>query len=139
MKPSPIGSKLLSAYGIVFAGLMPAGLAAFGLAHGIGSLLLLNVILGLAVAYFGARVFAGDYRAVKLFAALVILNYLGLTASNIMNFDDFPEGSRAQAMAIPRMIRGVIFASVYAWYYLLRRKTAEGFTSAMPGHLTAPG
>jgi hypothetical protein len=134
MQPSPLGSKLLSGYAIIFSALVPVALATVGLFHGIGMHLLANIALGIAILYFGIRVFAGDYAAVKVFAALVILHYLGITATNMWNFDDFPAGSRAAQMAIPRMIRGVLFAGVYAWYFLLRRKTAEGFTATNNVH-----
>ena len=130
MKPSPLGSKLLSGYAILFAGLAPAGAAIVGLSHGVGMHLLANVVLGVAIVSFGARVFAGDYRAVRAFAGLAILHYLGITAINIWNYNDFPADSRAAQMAVPRMIRGVIFAGIYAWYYLLRRKTSFSETAS---------
>jgi hypothetical protein len=38
-------------------------------------------------------------------------------------------------MAIPRMIRGVLFGSFYGWYYLIRRKTRAGFGTDQPAHL----
>ncbi len=53
----------------------------------------------------------------KTFGLLVAVNYLGLTATNALNFNDFPEGSRAAQMAVSRMVREVLFASVYIWYY----------------------
>lgn len=62
MKPSPIGSKLLSGYAILFAGLAPAGLAIVALTNGMGVHPLGNVALGIAVIYFGVRVFIGDTR-----------------------------------------------------------------------------
>jgi hypothetical protein len=129
MRPSPIGSKLLSAYAILFAGLAPMGLAIVAISHGLGPRLLGNVVLGAAIVYLGIRVFAGHYSSVRVFAILVILHYLAITATNLWNLDDFPAGSRAARMAVPRMLRGVVFAGVYAWYYLLRGKTAEGFNS----------
>jgi hypothetical protein len=103
------------------------GLAIVGLIHGVGLQLCANVGLGVAIVYFGMRVFAGDYSAVKVFAILVILSYLGLTATNILNYGDFPAESRAAQMAVPRMLRGILFAGVYAWYYFLRSRTVEGF------------
>jgi hypothetical protein len=130
MKPSPLGSRILSGYAIVFAALVPVAFAVVGLISGVGLHLAVNVVLGVAIAYLGARVFAGDYTAVKAFAILVILHYLGLTLTNAWNFDEFPVGSRAKQMAVSRMVRGVLFAGVYAWYYLIRRKTAEGFNPA---------
>ena len=64
-----------------------------------------------------------------MFAILVMIHYFGITATNLWNYDSFPAGSRAHEMAIPRMIRGALFGSVYCWYYLLRTKTREGFES----------
>jgi hypothetical protein len=130
MKPSPLGSKLLSGYAILFAGLAPMALAIIGLTHGVGFFLLLNVLLGAAIVYFGVRVFVGDYAFVKIFAVLVILHYLGLMATNLWNVNEFPVDSRAAKMAIPRMIRGVLFAGVFAWYYLFRCRTAARFGEA---------
>jgi hypothetical protein len=127
MKPSPIGSKLLSGYAILFAGVAPAGLATVGFINGMGIHLIANMVLSTVIVYFGVRVFVGDYSAVRVFATLVVLYYLGITAANAWNYSDFPADSRAAQMAIPRMLRGVIFASLYAWYYLFRRKTVEGF------------
>ena len=131
MKPSPIGSKLLSIYAILFAGIAPGALVTTALVNGVVSLpyALGNVGLSVAIVYFGVRVFAGDYSATKMFAILVALNYVGLSVANAWNINDFPADSRAAQMAIPRMIRGVLFASVYVWYYLIRKKTAIGFMS----------
>jgi len=127
MKPSPIGSKLLSVYGAIFAGLAPLTLACIGLFHGMGLLLVYNVLLAATIVYFAVRVFLGDARAVYPFATLVMLHYFGVTLSNLVNQGNFPDGSRAAQMAVPRMIRGVLFGGVYAWYYLLRPKTRQGF------------
>lgn len=124
MKPSPIGSKLLSGYAILLSGLAPAVVAIIGLRHGIGLHLLGNVLLGVAIIYFGVRVFMGEYSAVRVFTALVILHYLGITATNLWNYNDFPPESRAAQMAVPRMIRGILFAGIYAWYYLLRKEAS---------------
>jgi hypothetical protein len=109
MNPSPLGSKFLSAYAILFAGFGPAGIAAVGLFHGIGFHFIANVVLGLAIVFLGIRVFVGNYFAVKPFAILVIVHYLGMTAVNLWNNNDLPAESRAEQMAIPRMLRGVLF------------------------------
>ncbi len=132
MKASPIGSKLLSIYAILFAGIAPCALVTTALVNGVISLpyALGNVGLSVAIVYFGVRVFAGDYSATKMFGILVALNYVGLTVTNAWNINDFPADSRAEQMAIPRMIRGVLFALVYVWYYVIRTKTAIGFMSA---------
>lgn len=132
MKPSPIGSRLLSLYAISFCCLVPAVLLITGLAQGTVSISLAlgNLGYSLAIGYYGVRVFAGDYSATKEFAILVALNYLGLTVANAWYINDFPEGSRAAQMAVPRMIRGVLFACVYIWYYLIRKRTAFGFMAA---------
>jgi hypothetical protein len=129
MTPSPIGSKLLSIYAILFAGFAPGALLATAAVNGVVSIpyALGNIGFSLGIVYFGVRVFAGDYSATKMFAILVALNYLGLTATNLWNINDFPADSRAAQMAIPRMIRGVLFASLYIWYYLVRKQTALGF------------
>src|SRR5690606_4536958 len=127
MKPSPLGSRLLSGYAILFAGLAPVILATIGLIHGAGIHLLANAMLGSVIIYFGARVFLGDYSVVKVFAIFVILHYLGITASNLWNYNHFPLESRAAQMAVPRMIRGALFAIAYAWYFLFRQKTAQRF------------
>jgi hypothetical protein len=132
MKPSPLGSKLLSAYAVLFAGLAPAGIAIVGLIHGIGLPLLYNAVLGAAIVYFGIRVFLGDYSAVRIFAILVIIHYLGIIATNLWNSGNFPDESRAAQMAVPRMIRGVLFAGVFSWYFLFRRKTVVGFRDDSP-------
>ena len=121
MKPSPIGSKILSGYAILFTGLAPVGIAIVGLLHEVNVFLLSNVAIGVAITYFGVRVFMGDYSAVKFFTILVILHYLSITATNIWNYSDFPHESRAAKMAVPRMIRGIFFAGIYAWYYLIRK------------------
>ena len=136
MKPSPIGSKLLSVYAILFAGFVPAALVTTAFVNGVVSLPLAlgYIALGVAIVFFGVRVFAGDYSATKVFAILVVLNYLGLTAVNAWNISNVPEDNRAAQMAVPRMIRGmirgVLFASVYIWYYLIRKQTALGFVAA---------
>jgi hypothetical protein len=127
VKSSPTFSKILSAYAVVFAGVAPAILAGVGVWHGIGIFLLYNVLLGAAITYFGVRVFLGDRRAIVLFALLVVVHYYGLTISNAVNFSEFPEGSRAHRMALARAIRGVVFGTVYAWYYLLRKGTRAAF------------
>lgn len=131
MKPSPVGSKLLSIYAIVFAGVVPGALLVTATVNGVISLPYAfgNIALRIAIIYFGVRVFLGDYSATIAFALLVALNYLGLTTINVWSMNDLPPDSRATQMAIPRMIRGVLFASVYIWYYLLRTRTALGFVS----------
>jgi hypothetical protein len=67
-----------------------------------------------------------------MFAVLVVVHYFGVTLSNVLNYDSYPEGSRAQQMAVPRAVRGVLFGAVYAWYYLVRKRTRNGFTSQQP-------
>lgn len=129
MKPSPIGSRILSAYAAVFCGIFPALIGAIALVKGIDLIFAQNVILGGAIVYFAVRVFRGDRRAVIALAVLVMIHYYGITLTNLWNQDSFQVGSRAHTMAIPRMIRGVLFGSFYGWYYLLRRKTKEGFES----------
>lgn len=129
MKASPIGSKILSGYAVLFAGVLPAVMGVLALCYGMGLIFAQNVILGGAIAYFAVRVFLGDRRALKPFAVLVVIHYFGVTLSNIWNYDSFPVDSRAYQMAVPRMVRGVLFGSFYAWYFLLRRKTKEGFES----------
>jgi hypothetical protein len=86
-----------------------------------------NILIASAIVYFGIRVFAGDFTATKLFAILVALSYLGLTVTNLWHFNDYPSETRAAQMAVPRMIRGLLFAAVYIWYYLMRPRTAQGF------------
>lgn len=132
MKPSPIGSKLLSAYAILFAGIAPAALVAIALVNGVVSVpsAIGNILLAAAIVFYGVRVFAGDYSATKIFGILVALNYLGLAATNLWNFSEYPDDSRAAQMAVPRMFRGVLFASVYLWYYLIRKRTVYGFASS---------
>lgn len=127
-----MGSKLLSIYAILFSGIAPAVLITTAIVNGIVwfPFALGNIGLSIAIVYFGVRVFMGDYSATKVFAILVALNYLGLTATNAWNMSDFPDDSRAAQMAIPRMIRGVLFAAVYIWYYLIRKQTAFGFAAA---------
>ena len=131
MKPSPIGSKLLSGYAILFAGIAPMALVAFALVSRIDLFLpsaIGNIALGVGVVYFGGRVFVGDYSATKIFAVLVAVHYFGLTATNLWNVNEYPTDSRAAQMAVPRMIRGLLFASLYVWYYLIRRRTTDGFS-----------
>lgn len=129
MRTSPLGSKLLSLYAIVFAGLAPAVLASFALVRGLGIFLVGNIVFGGVIVFYGIRVFLGDARAVKVFGVLVMLHYFGVTLTNVLNYGDFPVDSRAHEMAVPRMIRGVLFGAFYAWYYLLRKKTRDGFES----------
>lgn len=131
MKPSPIGSRILSVYAILFAGLAPAALMVTAVVNGVRSLLFAagNIAMSAAIVYYGIRVFAGDYSVARKFALLVAISYLGLTVANAWNLNDFPDDSRAAQMAVSRMIRGVLFASVYIWYYWLRKKTVEGFST----------
>ena len=137
MNPSPIGSKLLSIYAILFAGLAPGALLMIAAVNGAVSLPYALGSFGwcVSIVYFGVRVLTGDYSATRQFAILVALSYLGLTAANAWNINDFPAESRAAQMAIPRMIRGVLFAGVYIWYYLIRKKTPLGFKCATGGHI----
>ena len=110
--------KILSGYAILFAGVAPAGLALVGLVsgalplHAVG-----NVVLGAAIVYFGVRVFSGDHSQAELFGLLVGISYWGLTFINFWNWGDFPPESRAAKMALPRMIRGVLFGTVYVVYF----------------------
>ncbi|XZE36075.1 hypothetical protein SH501x_001629 [Pirellulaceae bacterium SH501] len=138
MKPSPIGSKILSAYAILFAGLAPAAIMVTAVVNGVATLpYSIGVIsLSVGIVYYGVRVFTGDYAAARIFGLLVAVSYLGLALSNALNFRDFPEGSRAAQMAVSRMIRGVLFAAVYVWYYWLRDSTVNGFSSQ--GTVDAP-
>lgn len=107
--------------------------AVVGLANGINQSLLANVVLGLVIAYYGIRVFRGDYSATKVFAVLVAVYYLGMSATNLWFASEFPPESRAAQMAVPRTERGVLFAVIYVWYYLFRSKTAHGFCEADRG------
>jgi hypothetical protein len=132
MKPSPLGSKLLSGYAVIFVGIAPLVFATIGFAHGAIELPIANVLLALGVIMFGVRVFLGNWSAVTIFAVLVALHYFGLAATNYWYADAYPPGSRAAAMAMPRMIRGLMFGSVYLWYFLIRKRTRAGFTSVRP-------
>jgi hypothetical protein len=73
------------------------------------------------------RAYYVEYSAGRVFAVLVIIHYLGVTATNIWNYNDFPPESRAAQMAVPLILRGILFAGIYALYYLVRGKTVEGF------------
>lgn len=129
MKPSPIGSKILSLYGIIFAGLLPL-IAAVFLLFKIGFLFaLVTIPLSSAVIYFGIKVFSGNVKSIKTFAIAVMLHYLGVAYTNISNRDNYPPGSRAAKMVTPRIVRGVLFAGVFGWYYLLRSRTRAQFES----------
>ena len=132
MQPSPIGSKLLSAYGILFVGIAPLMLSIVGFINGAIELSIHNILLASAVIYFGARVFVGHRPSTRWFAVLVALHYFGLIATNFWYGDEFPPESRAAAMAVPRMIRGLLFGALYLWYYLIRKRTANGFQFAAP-------
>lgn len=129
MKKSPTGSKILSIYAIVFAGIAPLSLAFLAMANGIKLQVLPSFLLSSAIVFLGVRVFRGNSKYLRAFAICVMLHYLGVTVSNIFSYDTYPIGSRAHQMAMARMIRGVLFASVYCWYYLLRKKTREGFST----------
>lgn len=127
IKRSPIGSKLLSLYGIIFAGILPLIAAIFLIAKTGAYLAFIAIPLTLAIIYFGLQVFAGRKTSIKPFAILVILYYLGVSYTNFSNRDNYPEGSHAAKMTTPRAVRGVLFAGVFAWYYLVRSRTREQF------------
>ena len=127
MTPSPVGSKILSGYAVLFAGLAPITLAVAAIANGMGIHYAASITLSAAIMYYGFHVFRGDVRFIRVFAILVMLHYCGVTFANVLKFDSYPTDSRAYQMAIPRMIRGVLFGSFYGWYFLLRKKTREGF------------
>jgi hypothetical protein len=127
MKPSPIGSKILSGYGIVFAGILPLIAAAFLLIKTGALFALIPIPLSAAVIYFGIRVFAGHKQSIRIFAVLVMMHYLGVAYTNYSNRDSFPSGSYTKKMTTPRIIRGFLFSGVFCWYYLLRQRTREQF------------
>ncbi len=127
MKKSPIGSKILSIYGIIFAGILPL-IAAIFLIIKVGFYpALIAIPLTSAIIYFGLQVFCGRKGSIKTFAVLVILYYLGVSYTNFSNRDNYPEDSHAAKMTTPRIIRGVFFAGLFAWYYLVRARTREQF------------
>ena len=116
--PDSIWPKVLSGYAILFAGLAPAAIATIGLVNGALSLQAVgNVVLGAAIVYSGTRVFSGDHSQAKVFGLLVGLSYFGLAFGNFWYWNDFPAESRAARMALPRMIRGILFGSVYVGYF----------------------
>jgi|GEM_PF-6919288 len=127
MQPSPIGSKILSGYAVLMIGISWNFLAICAVYQGEIYTAILTVALCFAIAYYGARVFLGDYSSVRTFMALVIIYYLGVAADNFVNMDTYPADSRAAKMAVPRIIRGFLFAGVYLWYYQIRAETAKGF------------
>ncbi len=127
MRKSPIGSRVLSAYAVLFAGLAPLALLLTAFANGIAIRLIPTMTLALMLTYFGVRVFLGHTRYIVPFALAVIVHYLGISIGNILNYDSYPADSRAYQMAIPRVVRGILFAGVYCWYFLLRKKTRDAF------------
>jgi hypothetical protein len=127
MNKSPTGSKLLSVYGIIFAGVLPLIAAIFLIAKAGFYLALITIPLSSAIIYFGIQVFSGRKRSIKIFAILVMLHYLGVSYTNFSNRDNYPKGSHAATMTTPRIIRGVFFAGLFGWYYLLRTRTREQF------------
>lgn len=128
-KESPIGSKILSVYAILFAGLLPAVAACIAVLRGLSIYFIFNIIFASVIVFIGIKVFLGESKYLKIFAILVMIHYFGIAFSNIREYDLFPKDSRAFKMAAPRMIRGVLFACFYGWYYLLRKKTREKFKS----------
>jgi hypothetical protein len=128
MKPSPVGSKILSAYAVLFVGLAPIALSVTAIANGLGLQSAASLTLSASVVFYGIHVFRGEVRYIRVFAILVMLHYFGVSLANILNYSSYPEDTRAFQMAIPRIIRGVLFASFYGWYYFLRKKTRNGFT-----------
>lgn len=127
MRKSPIGSRLLSAYAVLFAGLAPLALLITAVSNGISVRLIPTLTLAVLVIYFGVRVLLGHARYVVPFALIVIVHYLGISVGNMLSYDSYPTDSRAYQMAIPRILRGILFAGVYCWYYLLRKKTRDAF------------
>jgi hypothetical protein len=75
MNKSPTGSKLLSVYGIIFAGVLPLIAAIFLIAKAGFYLALITIPLSSAIIYFGIQVFSGRKRSIKIFAILVMLHY----------------------------------------------------------------
>ena len=126
MKRSPTGSRILSGYAVLFAGLAPIVMATAAIANGMGPQFAASIILSSAVVFYGVHVFRGEVGSIRIFAVLVMLHYFGVTLTNLLNYDSFPTDSRAYQMAWPRRIRGVLFGSLYGWYYLVRKKTRNG-------------
>lgn len=125
MLPSPLASRILSGYAIVFGGLMPAFLTLWVVQLGLGLLLLTNLILASSIVYHGARVLFGDRRYIQTFGYLIVAHYVLLAFTNLTL--EAPEGTYAARMAGPRVVRNLIYAAVFGWYYLLREKTSAGF------------
>lgn len=127
MKSSPTGSKILSGYAVLFAGLAPIGLAVTAMANGFGLQFAASILLSAGIVVYGVRVFLGEAKYIRIFAIFVMLHYFGVTLANLISYDSYPLDTRAYQMAIPRMIRGVLFGSCYGWYYIIRKRTRNGF------------
>lgn len=122
MTPSPTGSKILSGYAVLFAGLVPAVLAVVAIARGSRPFLLYSIVVSPAIVYFGARVFRGDPTVIKKLVGLVMLHYVGHTATYALHY-----GSFSPAVAFLQVVKGLAFAGIFCWYYLFRTKTWTGF------------
>jgi len=117
---SPILSRLLCVYAGLFVGVAPLVLLGLLAATDVtfGWLTLLFIIaLALGTFSLSVYVFFAYPSLSRVFATLVMVHYFGVIATNIMNWNSFPDESRAAIMTLPRIIRSTVIALFFGWYY----------------------
>ena len=118
-----VWGKILLFYAMIFAGVVPLFAALFAIFQ-FGALEAIGAIpINLAVSIFSMLVILKGRAFFIPFGFSVMLHYYGITSTNIFYFNDLMVAGVDETRAIGRILRGILFGSVYLWYFVFRTKT----------------